>query len=69
MMNICSSTLFPEQSRSFQEWKNIFANSSSAHFANKQTSKFAHVDDPQYSAYALLGPRYCPVAYYSDRNF
>ena len=26
-------------------------------------------DDPRYFAYALLGPRYCPVAYYSDQNF
>ena len=70
---------------SFEDWEKLFQNSTAVHFASSQTSKLANIgkisinifliinfcclDDPQYSAYAVLGPHYCPISYYSDINF
>ena len=62
-------TLFPDTPVKFQKWQKTFQKSSAIHFFSKLTSKLAVVDDPQYNAYALLGPRYCPRSYYSDHNF
>ena len=61
--------LFPEQPKPFSHWQQLFQNSSTVHFASSQTSKLAVQPDPQYSAYALLGPHYCPVSYSSELNF
>ena len=56
---------------SFTEWKRIFADASSVHFsgATRVNLKWELPDDPQYSAYALLGQRYCPLSYYSVQYF
>ena len=56
---------------SFEEWKEIFQNSSSIHFSGAVRANLVWQlpDDPQYSAYAVLGPRYCPLSYYSVRYF
>ena len=61
--------LFPEEPVSFNRWKTMFENSSTVHFFGKMTAHLVVHDDPQYSAYALLGPRYCPLAYYSTEQF
>ena len=63
------NTLWPEVGVPFDVWRIIFTNSSAIHFNNKITRGLAVPDDPQFSAYALLGPRLCPLAYYSSRNF
>ena len=56
---------------SFAEWKKIFANASSVHFsgATRVNLQWQLPDDPQYSAYALLGQRFCPLSYYSVQDF
>ena len=61
--------LFPDQPFSFERWETMFENSSTVHFFGKMTAHLVVHDDPQYSAYALLGPRYCPYAYYSSTGF
>ena len=63
------ANLFPEKPKSFEDWKIFFQNSSSVHFFSKITSELGVSDDPQYSAYALLGPRYCPLSFYSVTHF
>ena len=62
-------TLFPKTPKPFEYWRKLFQNSSSVHFFSKETSEIAVSDHPQFSAYALLGPRYCPVSYYSVKSF
>ena len=64
-----NALLFPERPFSFQAWQKFFAQSSAVHFFSKTTSLLASPDDPRHSAYALLGPRYCPRSYYSTKNF
>ena len=57
---------------SFEEWKKIFANASSVHFSDGATRvnlQWQLPDHPQYSAYALLGQRFCPLSYYSVQYF
>ena len=54
---------------SFEAWEQLFRQSSAVHFFSKLTGDLAVVDDPRYSAYAVLGPRYCPLAYHSCENF
>ena len=56
---------------SFKQWNKMFEKSSSIHLAGA-TRKYLStliIDDPQYSVYALLGPRYCPRSYYSVKYF
>ena len=59
--------LFPEKPVSFSRWERIFQNASTVHFFGYMTSGLVAHDDPQYSAYAVLGPRYCSHAYYSTK--
>ena len=54
---------------SFNAWEQLFRQSSAVHFFSKMTSDLSVVNDPRYSAYAVLGPYYCPLAYYSCENF
>ena len=57
---------------SFAEWKRIFAKASSVHFSGatrRVNLQWQLPDDPQYSAYALLGQRFCPLSYYSVTYF
>ena len=61
--------LFPDKPKEFEEWKRLFEYSSAVHFFSKETSGLAVDDQPQNSAYALLGPRYCPVAWHSVEQF
>ena len=63
------NTFWPEVGVPFDVWRTLFTNSSAIHFNNKITRGLAVPDDPQFSAYALLGPRLCPLAYHSSRNF
>ena len=44
---------------SFEAWELLFRQSSAVHFFSKLTGDLAVVDDPRYSAYAVLGPHYC----------
>ena len=63
------NTFWPEVGVPFDVWRTLFTNSSAVHFNSKITKGLAVPDDPQFSAYALLGPRLCPLAYYSSRYF
>lgn len=55
---------------SFLEWKKMFESSSSVHLAGSTRKHVWQLsDDPGYSVYALLGPRYCPLSYYSVKYF
>ena len=62
-------TLFPDKPKTFHQWEKLFAQSSAVHFFSKETSGLPVSDSPQYSAYALLAPRYCPLAWHSQRYF
>ena len=68
-MWLCPSLLFPEQPTPFPVWASLFSSSTAVHFANFLTATIADTRDPRHSAYAVLGPRYCPRAYHSDNNF
>ena len=61
--------LFPMRPSSFAHWEKMFKRSSAVHFFSKRTAGLRVVDDPRYNAYALLGPHYCPVSYYSVKSF
>jgi len=61
--------LFHENPKSFDWWENLFRNSTAVHFGNSVNGRVANIDDPQYSAYAVIGPHYCPLSYFSDQNF
>jgi len=69
LMPVNWNELFPEKPTTFHQWKQIFKDSSAVHFFSHANVNLVVDDDPQYSAYALLGPRYCPLAYFSDKNF
>ena len=61
--------LMPTKPVEFNTWRKLFAKSSAVHFFSHTTDPLTIYDNPQYSAYALLGPRYCPSSYYSTHNF
>ena len=55
---------------SFPEWRTMFENSSSVHLAGStRTYLDRPANDPRYSVYAVLGPRYCPLSYFSVKFF
>ena len=62
-------TLFPDKPKTFQQWEKLFAHSSAVHFFSKETSSLAVSEQPQHSAYGLLGPHYCPLAWHSASQF
>ena len=47
--------LFPLHPRSFRSWQRFFSRSVAVHIFSHTSSKLKNVDDPRYSAYALLG--------------
>ena len=64
-----SNKLWPVEPLSFEKWKRMFENSSAIHTNNQMTKDIVVIDDPQYCAYALLGPKLCPLAYFSVSIF
>jgi len=64
-----SDELFPEKPKSFKEWEKMFEKASAVHFYSHRTWNFKSFDDPRYSAYAVVGPKYCPISYYSVPDF
>lgn len=60
-----SHRLFPEKAKSFREWEQMFEKASAVHFYSHRTWHFTSLDDPRHSAYAVVGPRYCPISYHS----
>ena len=46
----------------------LFPSSTTVHFAHFLTTSIANTLDPCHSVYNIL-PRYCPLAYHSDKNF
>ena len=67
--NNAINNLFPIRPSSFANWEEMFKRSSAVHFFSKKTAGLGVLDDPRYNAYALLGPHYCPVSYYSVEHF
>ena len=61
------SVCFSETQIHFDYWKSKLENSSAIHFSN-WAMKFA-VKDPKYHIHALLGPRYCPIAFDATAYF
>ena len=61
--------LFPTRPSSFLRWQRLFSGSVAVHFFSHTSEMIRVYDDPRYSAYAVLGPRYCPIAFYSTKNF
>jgi len=60
---------FSEDPISFEEYHSMFVNASAVHFYSALSSHILVEDDPEHFLYALLGPRYCPLSYYSTRYF
>ena len=55
---------------SLPEWRKMFENYSSVHLAGATRTYLDRLaEDPRYSVYAVLGPRHCPLSYYSVRYF
>ena len=54
---------------SFKTYQAMFTKSNAIHFYNALSKNISVEDDPQHFLYALLGPRYCPVSYYSKKYF
>ena len=51
--------LFPTHPTSFKTWQKLFSKSVSVHFFSHTSASLQVVDDPRYSAYALLGKLIC----------
>ena len=48
----------------------MFENSSSVHLAGATRTYLDRMaEDTRYSVYAVLGPRHCPLSYFSVRYF
>ena len=52
---VSDTILFPLHPTSFRSWQRLFSRSVAVHFFSHTSSKLKVVDDPRYSAYALLG--------------
>eukprot|EP00092_Neocalanus_flemingeri_P102797 GFUD01131504.1.p1 GENE.GFUD01131504.1~~GFUD01131504.1.p1 ORF type:complete len:381 (-),score=72.29 GFUD01131504.1:121-1263(-) len=63
------SLLWPTEPKSFTDWSRTFENSSMIHFYASQTNKWVVERDPSHEAYAVIAPRYCPVAFWSSDQF
>ena len=63
------AVLFPMKPSSFLRWQKLFSSSVAVHFFSHTSEMIRVFNDPRYSAYALLGPQYCPVAFYSTKSF
>ena len=64
-----TNKLWPTNPVSFDKWRTLFANSSAIHTNSQLTKNVAVIDDPQYCAYAFLGPALCPLSYFSSSQF
>ena len=60
---------WPTSPTPLSHWRNLFSNSSAIHFFSSGSAKLRVPREPQYCAYALLGPHYCPLAYYGSPDF
>ena len=63
------SKFWPVEPKSFKHWATLFENSSMVHFYGSQTNVLVVERDPSHEAYAVLGPRYCPISYWSADRF
>ena len=61
--------LWPVEPKSFSDWSRLFENSSMVHFYASQTNKWLVERNPSHEAYAVIAPRYCPMAFWSSNNF
>ena len=60
--------------RSEQEWENILDNSYSIDFYRTSSNNTTPITKPKYygkkiPAYSYLGPKYCPLSFYSEITF
>jgi len=60
---------WPVEPKSFKYWAKLFENSSMVHFYGSKTNVLVIERDPSHEAYAVLGPRYCPISYWSSDRF
>ena len=62
-------SLWTEKPMAFSDWFLFLENSTMVHFYGSQTNKLVVERNPSHELYALLGPRYCPVSYWSSTHF
>ena len=62
-------SLWQARPRSFSEWFLFLQNSKMVHFYGSQSNMLVVERNPSHELYAVLGPRYCPVSYWSSQHF
>ena len=62
-------TLWHEKQRKFSEWSKFLENSVQVHFYGSQTNQIVVEKNPSHELYAVIGPRYCPVSFWSSEHF
>ena len=67
--DVIKSVLWPSRPTELSSWAELFSRSSAVHMFSSGTNMMAVPRDPQYSAYALLGQHYCPLAYHGAPDF
>ena len=62
-------SLWQENPKSFSFWSDFLANSSMVHFYGSQSNEIVVQKNPSHELYAVIGPRYCPISYWSSKHF
>ena len=64
-----SPRLWPTPPVSFADWNKYFRLAMMVHMYGSQSNKWVVTGDPRHEAYSLLGPHYCPLAFYGTDDF
>ena len=62
-------SLWQEKPVAFSHWFRFLENSKMVHFYGSQTNMIVVERNPSHELYAVIGPRYCPVSYWSSSHF
>ena len=62
-------SLWREKPMAFADWFRFLQNSVMVHFYGSQTNQLVVERNPGHELYAVIGPRYCPVSYWSSTHF
>ena len=62
-------SLWREKLMTFSDWFQFLQNSKMVHFYGSQSNMLVVQRNPAHELYAVIGPRYCPVSYWSSPHF
>ena len=63
------SKLWTIDTQNEDDWKRLLKDSYIIHFYSSQTNSLVVQRNVNYEVYSYLGPKYCPVAYWSSESF